>query len=451
MAGLPVGCGTWGAEGQWWGSLLNELRSSAATDAQGRAVFSVARTDRTELVAGSPEAGWARAEVPPGEGDVEVDLVLEPARTILVEVTDDAGAPVEGAAVTAYARSLRVRRVRDDVAAASAAVTGRDGRATVRIPVGGEALLEVRAADFAPRHPTIEAGVARAVVVLHPTAAIVGRVVPAPGFPVRIVARIDFREKEAAQKEASMGVGMEERAYVGNDGRFVLSPLLSGHRYRLSFEGLELTPQGEVGEVVAPGGIEVPWEGQELVEVKLRFVTVGARPPMPSTVRLWYGGEGAKTVCRVGTAFPGPRGEATIRVPREILALQVRPDSVWPTTVLVRGQPPETVEVNTRSTAAEVRVVFPDGRPAAGADIMLTARTELVVGEDRTAIEPGANCATTDGDGRARVIVPPDGGRLRLTVRIGGRVMSEERKVAPGDTIELKLREDPPPRDGGGK
>lgn len=453
VVGVPVRIGVESPDRDWLEdpSLLNELHSPAATDGSGRVEFHVARTDTIELVTGSPGAGWARAEIPPGEEDVEVDLVLEPARTVLVEVRDDAGEPVADAAVTPYVRGLRASRIRGDVAAASAVVTGRDGSATVRIPSGGDVALAVRASGFAPRHPTIEAGVDRAVFALHPMAEIVGRVVPPPGFPVRIVARIDFREREAIRKETSMGIGVEERVYVGNDGRFVLSPLLAGHRYRLSFEGLKLTPQGEVGEVVAPGEIEVPWEGQNLAEVTLRLATGGVRSRTLQTVRLWYAGEGGKTVCRVGTAFPDSKGEATIRVPREILALQVRPDGAWPTTVLVRGQPPETVEVNTRSTAAEVRLVFPDGRPAAGAHITLSAPTEIVVGEDRTPIEPGANLATTDKDGRARVIVPPDGGRVLLTVRIGGRVVSEERKIAPGDTVEWTLPGDPPPPDGGGK
>ena len=255
-----------------WNDFSGLSRATTTGDDAGAFAFEGLPEGRARLLASkdgmlstpAPGGGWRESPGPspeavfriPRQGEVARDVTLAKGAALAGRVTSPAGAPVEGARVTARAAG-------DPEASA---VTDADGRfALAGLRAGATASVRASAAGFASKEVSVAvpaAGDATPVeLALRPRGAVRGRVVVSGGGEVPAGAFVQVAEASAVLDERYEVVsvwGRAPRASVGADGRFAAE----------APEGEEGKPLRVVVRAAAPGlapaaseALEVPTPG----------------------------------------------------------------------------------------------------------------------------------------------------------------------------------------------
>lgn len=225
-----------------------ELPTSAGeilkADAKDDGRFRIERVPAGSWTLGITSAGFAgqrvEADLSTREPSLDLgDIVLERGLTLHGRVRTASGAPIGGAAISAYP---------DDGGSDEAwAPSGEDGTFVLAGLQPGLYDLDVRAAGFAPLRKQLSPGPDDADLVLLPGGAITGLVVEEGDRPVdsyRVVANADRADRRTSS-DAGKSVGSP-------DGRFLLEDVAEG-TYVVQVLAPERTPGSVSGLKVAAG------------------------------------------------------------------------------------------------------------------------------------------------------------------------------------------------------
>jgi len=323
-------------------------RATSYSDGEGRFVFANLGEGLYTVVARNVGSvpGRKRVNVPKGEGRIDVGtLVLKEGASLVGEVLDGEGVPIEGAEIFVDRRpGARSMGLDGRSRMEAAAVSDADGRFVVHELGAGERVqLEVWREGFlpgvvggveAPNHEPLQ-------IILRPAARLSGRVVDEAGKGIADVGVAVFRSD--IEESAASGRWL---IFTDGEGYFRFDDLRPG-RVKLSVRAPRYQPADLPDVALSGGGTDEPLEivlqrgaviegkvlsadGEPVIGATVRVLGEGASAPGVDFLSGWAETDG-DGFFRLDSVTPGKRAIEVSHLdhPRAVLSIEVENGSQW--------------------------------------------------------------------------------------------------------------------------
>lgn len=372
-------------------------------------------------------------------GFPELEIVLSAGARLRGRLMDETGAPVAAAEVVLTPRDAPVEPWAMEPAGMVRAESGPDGVFVLSDLAAGRVDLSVTAAGHAPlsrpgvevpdRAGTIDLG----DLVLGPEAVLEGVVEDPRGVPIEGVQLRVAADQPRYFRPPTLGQGDDSSRTTGADGRFRFDGLRPGDTVGLH-AWKEGYAAGGVDGIVLPTEEPVQVVLEPSAQVSGRVVDEAGRGVAEASVRSSMGS------MRRGIFFRPTRSEEdgsfVAEVPPgsvDLVAEKTGYQASAPVLLeLEAGETRDGVElVLSPSAVVRGRVLFPEGSPVEGAQVMITT-----VQSGQGASSHGES---TDAEGRFELDAAP--GRVRLEAAAEGyaSAVRELELTAEGASVELRL------------